>query len=55
MSLVVLAVLVVLVLMATVVVTAVALPHLRSGGQVLTPRGERALREVRRRARNDQR
>jgi hypothetical protein len=37
----------VLVALAAAVVVAVALPHLRSGAQVLTPQGERAVREAR--------
>ena len=48
---VVLVVLVLLVLAATVVI-AVALPHLRSGAQVLTPEGERVVREARARLTN---
>jgi hypothetical protein len=48
---VVLVVLVLVVLAATVVV-GVALPHLRSGAQVLTPEGERAVREARSRLTN---
>ncbi len=47
-------VLVVLVLLALAagVVVAVALPHLRSGSQVLTPEGERVVREARARLTN---
>ena len=51
-SFVVLAVLVLLVLVATAVVAAVALPNLRSGAQVLTPQGERVVREARSRLRH---
>ena len=47
-------VLVVLVLaaLAAAVVVVVALPHLRSGAQVLTPQGERVVREARARLTN---
>ena len=48
---VVLVVLVLLAVAATVIVV-VALPHLRSGGQVLTPEGERVVREARSRLTN---
>ena len=37
---------------AAAVVVAVALPHLRSGAQVLTPEGERVVREARARLTN---
>jgi hypothetical protein len=43
---------VVLVALAAAVVVAVALPHLRSGAQVLTPEGERVVREARARLTN---
>jgi hypothetical protein len=43
---------VVLVALAAAVVAAVALPHLRSGAQVLTPEGERVVREARARLTN---
>ena len=43
---------VVLVALAAAVVVAVALPHLRSGRQVLTPEGERVVREARARLTN---
>ena len=49
---VVLIVLVILVLAAVAVIVAVALPHLRSGAQVLTPEGERVVREARARLTN---
>jgi hypothetical protein len=45
----------VLLVLAAGVVVAVALPHLRSGGRVLTPQGERVVREARSRLRNDSR
>jgi archaellin len=38
--------------LAAAVVVAVALPHLRSGAQVLTPEGERVVREARARLTN---
>ena len=44
---VVLVVVLVLLAIAAAVVVAVALPHLRSGAQVLTPEGERVVREAR--------
>ncbi|MGZ4626237.1 MAG: hypothetical protein ACXV3S_08120 [Kineosporiaceae bacterium] len=44
--------LVVLIAVAAVIVVAVALPHLRSGAQVLTPQGERLVREARSRLTN---
>jgi hypothetical protein len=37
---------------AAAVVVVVALPHLRSGAQVLTPEGERVVREARARLTN---
>ena len=43
---------VLLVALAAAVVVAVALPHLRSGAQVLTPEGERVVREARARLTN---
>jgi hypothetical protein len=43
---------VILVALAAAVVVAVALPHLRSGAQVLTPQGERVVREARARLTN---
>ncbi len=43
---------VVLVALAAAVVVVVALPHLRSGRQVLTPEGERVVREARARLTN---
>jgi hypothetical protein len=43
---------VVLAALAAAVVLAVALPHLRSGAQVLTPQGERVVREARARLTN---
>ena len=49
---VVLVVLVLLLAVAAAVVVAVALPHLRSGAQVLTPEGERVVREARARLTN---
>jgi hypothetical protein len=42
----------VLAALAAAVVVAVALPHLRSGAQVLTPQGERVVREARARLTN---
>jgi hypothetical protein len=48
----VLLVLVLLLAVAAAVVVAVALPHLRSGAQVLTPDGERVVREARARLTN---
>lgn len=48
----VLLVVLVLVALAATVVVAVALPHLRSGAQVLTPEGERVVREARARLTN---
>jgi hypothetical protein len=44
--------LVLLLAVASTVVVAVALPHLRSGAQVLTPEGERVVREARARLTN---
>ncbi len=44
--------LLVLVLVAGGLVVAVALPHLRSGAQVLTPEGERLVREAKDRLTN---
>ncbi|HVN12850.1 MAG TPA: hypothetical protein VMT69_12210 [Kineosporiaceae bacterium] len=44
--------LVVLLVVAAAIVVAVALPHLRSGGRVLTPQGERLVREARSRLTN---
>ena len=49
---VVLVVLVLLLAVAGAVIVAVALPHLRSGAQVLTPEGERVVREARSRLTN---
>ena len=49
---VVLVVLVLLLAVAGAVIVAVALPHLRSGAQVLTPEGERVVREARARLTN---
>ena len=49
---VVLVVVVLLLALAAAVVVAVALPHLRSGAQVLTPEGERVVREARARLTN---
>jgi hypothetical protein len=49
---VVLVVLVLLIALAAAVVVAVALPHLRSGSQVLTPEGERVVRQARARITN---
>ena len=43
---------VLLLAVACAVVVAVALPHLRSGAQVLTPEGERVVREARARLTN---
>jgi hypothetical protein len=43
---------VLLVALAAAVVVAVALPQLRSGAQVLTPEGERVVREARARLTN---
>jgi hypothetical protein len=43
---------VVLVALAAAVVVVVALPRLRSGAQVLTPEGERVVREARARLTN---
>ena len=48
----VLVVLVLLLAVAAGVVVAVALPHMRSGSQVLTPEGERVVREARARLMN---
>ena len=48
----VLLVVLVLLALAAAVVIAVALPHLRSGAQVLTPEGERVVREARARLTN---
>ena len=48
----VLLVLLVLAALAAAVVVAVALPHLKSGAQVLTPEGERVVREARARLTN---
>ena len=48
----VLVVLVLLLALAAAVVVAVAVPHLRSGAQVLTPEGERVVREARARLTN---
>jgi archaellin len=45
---------VVLVVVAVVVVAAVALPHLRTGSPVLTPKGEQVVREARARLTNSQ-
>ena len=36
----------VLIALSAAIVVAVALPHLREGSQVLTPRGERLVREA---------
>ena len=44
--------LVLLVAIATVIVILVALPHLRSGSQLLTPEGERLVREAKSRLTN---
>jgi hypothetical protein len=44
--------LLVLVLIAGGVIVAVALPHLRAGSQVLTPQGERLVREAKDRLTN---
>jgi hypothetical protein len=41
-----------LVAVAAVIVVVVAVPHLRSGSQVLTPQGERLVREARSRLTN---
>ena len=49
---VVLVVIVLLLALAAAVVVVVALPHLRSGAQVLTPEGERVVREARARLTN---
>ena len=49
---VVLVVLVLLLAVAGAVIVAVALPRLRSGAQVLTPEGERVVREARARLTN---
>jgi len=49
---VVLVALVLLVAVAAAVIVVVALPHLRSGAQVLTPEGERVVREARSRLTN---
>jgi sensor c-di-GMP phosphodiesterase-like protein len=46
---------VLLVALSVAVITAVALPHLRSGSQILTPQGERVVREARDRLTNTQR
>jgi hypothetical protein len=43
---------VLLLALAAAVLVAVALPHLRSGAQVLTPEGERVVREARARLTN---
>jgi hypothetical protein len=45
---------VVLVVVSVVVVAAVALPHLRTGSPVLTPKGEQVVREARARLTNSQ-
>jgi hypothetical protein len=50
----VLLVLLVLLALAAAVVVAVALPQLRSGAPVLTPHGERTVREARTRLTNGQ-
>jgi hypothetical protein len=44
--------LLVLVAVAALIVVLVALPHLRSGSQVLTPHGERLVREAKSRLTN---
>jgi hypothetical protein len=44
--------LVVLLAVAVTIIVAVALPHLRSGAQVLTPEGERLVREAKSRLTN---
>ena len=49
---VVLVALVLLLAVAAAVIVVVALPHLRSGAQVLTPEGERVVREARARLTN---
>ena len=49
---VVLVVLVLVAIAAAAVVVVVALPHLKSGAQVLTPEGERVVREARARLTN---
>ena len=46
---------VLLVVLAGAIVAAVALPHLRAGSQILTPQGERVVREARDRLTNTQR
>jgi hypothetical protein len=45
-------ILLLLVLVAVGVVAAVALPHLRAGSQLLTPEGERLVREAKDRLTN---
>jgi hypothetical protein len=45
-------VVILLLAVAATVIVAVALPHLRSGAQVLTPDGERVVREARARLTN---
>jgi hypothetical protein len=46
---------VLLVVLAAAIIVAVALPHLRAGSQILTPQGERVVREARDRLTNTQR